>query len=339
MRMNVEDRALRDPNIQRRLPRFTGLNRFDAIGRLLHVWGLCYDARSPVALIEDVDDRAELDGFARAMVSAGCARDLEDGTIWVCGVEERIGYLIEAADNGRRGGETRAAQVAAEGGRGKGGRFTKGPTKPPLVSDQGSSKGAPTPPVDADHTSSSGSGSAPDLSLSPEPPAPGEIGALVDRAVDALNVARAKLDPDSRRIGEHDDQQNREQLRQRLRATSADRRKPDLDLALTVLIAEAKLKGDVALLRLGMLGGPAAWPRLLAGSAKAPTPPVRAGPRFPAPVVATAAAPSAETTRRRLDEQRERDRQAAEDAPAVGELLGELKRKLGIVDDKTGERT
>lgn len=112
------------------------------------------------------------------------------------------------------------------------------------------------------------------------PEQPGEIGRLVDSAVDGMNAARKKLDPASRPIGPFDDQPGREQLRSRLRSTSADRREPDLKLALSVLVQEATTAGDVSKLRLGMLGGPAAWPRLLAGSAKAPTPAPRAGPRF-----------------------------------------------------------
>ena len=160
MRMNIEDRALRDPKINRRLPRFTGLPRFDAFGRLLHVWGLCYDQRSPIAMIEEVDDRAEHDGFALAMVEADLAERVDEKTIRIRGVEERIGYLVAASEYGQKGGETRAKQ-AAEGGRGSRGRFTKGPTTPPMDDDQGSTKGGLPDPLDLHHTSSSSSGSAP----------------------------------------------------------------------------------------------------------------------------------------------------------------------------------
>lgn len=121
---------------------------------------------------------------------------------------------------------------------------------------------------------------APAPAPAPEP-APGEIGRLVDLAVDTLNAARAKLDPDSRPIGEHDDQPGREQLRQRLRATSSTTRELDLRLALTVLIAECEVTGEVGNLRLGMLGGPSAWPRLLAGSKKPRARDGPAGPRSP----------------------------------------------------------
>jgi hypothetical protein len=111
-------------------------------------------------------------------------------------------------------------------------------------------------------------------------PAPGEIGALIDSAVDRMNAARTKLDPEARPIGPFEDQPGRDQLRQRLRATDATKRATDLDHCVRVLISEAGQAGDVGKLRLGMLGGPAAWPRLLAGSVKAPTPAARAGPRF-----------------------------------------------------------
>lgn len=120
---------------------------------------------------------------------------------------------------------------------------------------------------------------------------PGEIGKLIDFAVDQLNTARKKLDPESRPIGEYEDQTGREQLRQRLRSTGTDKRESDLKHALSVLVVEAHTSGDVSKLRLGMLGGPAAWPRLLAGTTKParprdpPRPPTPPPVRGPAPVV------------------------------------------------------
>ncbi len=217
MRINVDDVALRDPDINRRLPRHTGLSRFDAFGRLVHVWGLAYDRRSAVLLMEDVDDVAEHDGFAAGMVLAGIADQVDPNSIRVHGVDDRIAYLIAAAESGRRGGETRAKQAAA-GGR-EGGKFSKGPTSRPLVDDQGSTKGSTTPPLDLHHTSGSGSGSAPDpdlisLSLGSPPgesvptPAPAHtpapafapVSRLVTLAAELLNAARAEVDRDARPI-------------------------------------------------------------------------------------------------------------------------------------------
>ena len=155
----------------------------------------------------------------------------------------------------------------------------------------------------------------------PEPGAPGEIGRLMDIAVDGMNTARKKLDPASRPIGEHDDQPGREQLRNRLRSTSVERREPDLKLALSVLISEAVATGDVSKLRLGMLGGPAAWPRLLAGS---PKPPARAGPRSandrqPAPMPPVGKGPAPVTV-------------SAADRAAAADELKQSRVALGIGD-------
>lgn len=204
MRINVDDVALRDPDINRRLPRYTGLSRFDAFGRLIHVWGLAYDRRSAVLLVEDIDDLAEHDGFARAMVLAELADDVDDQRVRVRGVEERIGYLVRQAELGSKGGAKRAASGARDGA----GHFARGALEAtpsePLDASQGTTKRTPSEPLDDDQANSkptSGSGStpspAPDLKESratpPATPAPLLLETPIVPKPDPAATASAEL--------------------------------------------------------------------------------------------------------------------------------------------------
>lgn len=285
MRINVDDIALRDPDINRRLPRFTGLSRFDAFGRLVHVWGLAYDRRSAVLLMEDVDDVAEHGGYAAAMVLAGIADQVDEASIRVHGVADRISYLVKQAELGAKGG----AKRRDEGSRGAGGKFAKG-SPPAADSDgvddgQGSTKRTPSEPLAIDQGKSkptSGSGSAPDhapdLSLAPareadpagDVPARAPIAAfppdlaLVEHVVRRLNAARAEIDPAAIAIDDRGhDRDGRLLLLERLATIAPADRARDANHAVDVLIAEATLKRDPGLLRLGLLASPKGWRRLL----------------------------------------------------------------------------
>ena len=155
MRINVDDVALRDKDINRRLPRYAGLSRFDAFGRLIHVWGLAYDQRSSVVRVEDVDDVAEHEGFAAAMVQAEIADRVDDELIRIHGVQERIAYLIKQSESGARGGAR-----AKDRPRNADGSFST----PPSDSES-------TPPSDSESTPPSDSESTPpSASQAPAPP-------------------------------------------------------------------------------------------------------------------------------------------------------------------------
>jgi hypothetical protein len=301
VRINIEDRALRDPNINRRLPRFTGLSRFDAFGRLLHVWGLAYDQRSAFALIEDVDDRAEHEGFAMAMVQAELAELTSETTIRMRGVEERIEYLVSAAESGQKGGATRAKQAAA-GGRGAGGKFTKGSTTRPLVDCQGSSKGHPTAPLDADHTSSSGSApspvpdqaplSRPTGARDPSTPvlatgtapqvqsvaaAPPPIGHYVTLAVELLNAARTEVDPNHRPVVA--DLAFDYDLGAHLRRLPEAEREPAIRHGIAAIAEAVRIgKEEIGALRTGELAGPRSWAKWQAAPTTSRPPRARGDP-------------------------------------------------------------
>lgn len=92
MRINVEGSALRDPRMKR-LARLTGGTLFETMGRLLYVWALAYDRVVVTVPTVDIDDVAELTGFADRMVEAGLAADAGDGLVRINGAERRIAYL------------------------------------------------------------------------------------------------------------------------------------------------------------------------------------------------------------------------------------------------------
>lgn len=121
MRINVDESALSEPRI-RRIARRLRISHFEVLGRILHVWMLCYQRRTAIVDSVDVDIAAgDIDGFADAMLAEGLADhppgaeehppgDREHpgvGMIYIRGVTERIGFLEKQAEKGRKSGESR----------------------------------------------------------------------------------------------------------------------------------------------------------------------------------------------------------------------------------------
>ena len=111
MRLSVDGAALTDPRI-RRLGKALGMTWFEAIGRLLSVWLLCYERRCAVVDVDDVDVVTERDGFAAAMVATKLAEQRPGGEVRVRGVEDRIEFLKRQVQKGKASAKARAAKVA-----------------------------------------------------------------------------------------------------------------------------------------------------------------------------------------------------------------------------------
>lgn len=127
MRVNVDD-VFGDPRA-RHVARQTKIDIFSAVGRLIAVWRVAYQRRSPWLLPLDIDGAADMDGFADAMVNSRLAfadappdhdsappaasfeATREEGALWVKGVRRRITHLLAAAEKGRRSGEARRARA------------------------------------------------------------------------------------------------------------------------------------------------------------------------------------------------------------------------------------
>jgi hypothetical protein len=120
MRVNVDDQALTEPRMRRMARHLTKLHAREVpwqevLGRILPVWMLCYQRRTPVLEVVDIDVSAEFDGFAEAMLAAGMARaEGEGGHVYVCGVSERIEFLERQAEKGRKSGQVRKHNAAQE---------------------------------------------------------------------------------------------------------------------------------------------------------------------------------------------------------------------------------
>lgn len=106
MRVNVDEAALSEPRI-RRMAKRLGLKHYEVLGRILHVWMLCYQRRSAIVDGIDIDIAAgDLDGFADAMLAENLADRCENG-VYVRGVTQRIEFLEKQAEKGRKSGESR----------------------------------------------------------------------------------------------------------------------------------------------------------------------------------------------------------------------------------------
>lgn len=117
--MSIDDALLRDPRVTL-LAKRLAVTRFDAIGRLLSVWAICYDRVATALPAEQIDAAAEVDGFAAHLVSAGLAVSVSGGkgggagsVFRLMGVASRIEYLNRAKSSGREGGKKKAVNARA----------------------------------------------------------------------------------------------------------------------------------------------------------------------------------------------------------------------------------
>lgn len=108
MRVNIDSAALNEPRIAR-LARQLKISRYEALGRCIHVWMLCYERRLEFVSIIDADIAGgELPGFVEALVSEEMADRVDDGkTIRVRGVAKRINFLEQQGEKGRLSGKRR----------------------------------------------------------------------------------------------------------------------------------------------------------------------------------------------------------------------------------------
>jgi uncharacterized phage protein (TIGR02220 family) len=101
-RMSIDDKFLRDPRVHE-LALALGISRFDAMGRLLAVYAICYDLERDVLTTRAIDIAAEREGFADAVFEADLAVNVRGG-MRIRGALERIEYLQTKSESGRIGG-------------------------------------------------------------------------------------------------------------------------------------------------------------------------------------------------------------------------------------------
>lgn len=101
-RMSIDDKFLRDPRVAR-LARNLRWSRYEARGRLLDVFAVCYDLETDVLRAEDIDAAAEHPGLADEMFAVDLAVNVRGG-LRIRGAGKRIEYLGAKREAGRLGG-------------------------------------------------------------------------------------------------------------------------------------------------------------------------------------------------------------------------------------------
>lgn len=102
-RMSIDDQFLRDPRITRLAHRLGHGDPDLTRGKLLHVFALCYDHKTPFVSRDDIDTICP--GMSDALVDPkiNLAVEEPDG-IRIRGADERVDYLRDQASRGRKGG-------------------------------------------------------------------------------------------------------------------------------------------------------------------------------------------------------------------------------------------
>lgn len=111
MRLSVDGSALSDPRFKR-LAKAIKVGWYEALGRCLAVWLVCYDRRTAVLEAEDVDIIAEVDAFAAALCTAQLAEQIDERTVRVRGVDDRIAFLHKQSEKGKKSAQARASRSA-----------------------------------------------------------------------------------------------------------------------------------------------------------------------------------------------------------------------------------
>ena len=154
-RVNVDIGVVRNDPRWLILCRDTGLPLWGVLGHALLAWGAAYERKLVMLPAEHIDLAADRTGFAHELCRAGLATETPDG-IRMCGVEERIQYLLTQQDRGRRGG---LAKAIADG-------------KRPLGNGSGTNTNVAVACGVLWPTSGSVSGSSPDLAPAKKPTVP-----------------------------------------------------------------------------------------------------------------------------------------------------------------------
>jgi uncharacterized phage protein (TIGR02220 family) len=105
VRVNMDSSIATDPRF-RILERELGWNRREVAGACFYVWLACYERRSERLSEREANACADDERFCQAMIDVGLAHKTDDDMIEFHGAQERIKFLREQAERGRKGGKT-----------------------------------------------------------------------------------------------------------------------------------------------------------------------------------------------------------------------------------------
>jgi len=273
--VRIESAAFADSRIEL-LGNVAGYNRYEALGRLAHLWRYCTERGTYIvseAIVEANLGDQGVDGLLVAELG-----ERVDGGIRVCGTEGRIEWLQRLQDNAKRGGEANAKRLAKSKPNGyPAGSYTVG------ANTNGQPGGKPDDSQAASQNEARGKPERSPLTLTPSPEdqrhslAPAippstelvhprtnghdsaELTArrrLGDEGWDRLNAIRAQMAADFKWDDVrplHPQDPGRTELALRLRE-SGDEAAANLDHVLTVTEAEGRAKGTTMYLTGGMFG-------------------------------------------------------------------------------------
>lgn len=111
MRINIDLEFLADKRVDR-LARLCAEEKFTTIGRLIYLYAKCYINRSSTMHEREIDLHADWIGIERLatlMVDSGLAEPADGGKGFfkLSGIEERIQFLLDASDKGKRSAAAR----------------------------------------------------------------------------------------------------------------------------------------------------------------------------------------------------------------------------------------
>ena len=124
MRVNIDSQALNDSRIKALAMRLQ-MDWRATLGHLIPVWMSCYERRSAILRVKDVEILSGLSGFASAMIAEELADDSStisnaaelgfgDGSVYIRGVLDRINFLEKQAAKGRISGEVRRRESGSK---------------------------------------------------------------------------------------------------------------------------------------------------------------------------------------------------------------------------------
>jgi hypothetical protein len=100
--VRVQRKALTDDERIQMLADAAGYNRFEALGRLVHLWNKCITGQSDTLTDKQIDAFLGT-GCAAALISSGLAERVDDG-LRVCGAREEIEARNRRTDRARSAG-------------------------------------------------------------------------------------------------------------------------------------------------------------------------------------------------------------------------------------------
>lgn len=116
LRVNMDSSVASDPRFKL-VATDIGKPWREVIGSCFLLWLACYERRSDRLPIDEADLASQVDGFSRALAARGLADIIDEKTVRIHGVKERIKFLkrqrTRGSSGGKKSGESRRSKKKA----------------------------------------------------------------------------------------------------------------------------------------------------------------------------------------------------------------------------------